>query len=126
MTEKFLGKYQLGSYMVKLYVRPKDCGGYFYTHFSTDELPHMSIGLDYGTFGQVMGVLTHEASEFAAGEENVVYRKSGTWAPNASDAYYFNFNHNEFTEICSKVGCFLSMAGPHIEKEWQKSRKRKR
>lgn len=76
--------------------------------------PKMVVTTLDGVSG-AMEVATHEALEFVACEMGLRYRPSMAYEQTASDCYFFAFNHNQLTELASRVGNFLWQISKDVE-----------
>lgn len=123
MKEKLLGKYQLGYRMVEVYINPESYGGWFNLCLSKQN-PQIHLGLKESNFGVFMGLVCHEAWEMAAQDMRLVY-KPLSFEEAASDCVSFAYNHNQHTEVCSKVGWFIYCIYEDLKKAHKEAHKRK-
>lgn len=119
VTESFtIGSYQLGWRNLDLIADPKECGGSFFFVPDKAALSRIRVGFDYPEIGQAWAVLYHEALELLMADAGLRYRQSGSYVPNASDAYLFHFDHNQFSEIAAKLAYFSLDAFPDFKAAW--------
>lgn len=105
-----IGTYQLGWRWVEVFANLESFGGTFNMNNGTSgDLKHakITVGFKSGSCFDCFEVLTHEAMEFLFSEHNVQFSPSHAYAPYASDAYHFMFDHNVLTEVAAKLGHFL-------------------
>lgn len=104
-----IGTYQLGWRWVDVFADPTSFGGTFkmIDHQNEGEHAKITVGFKDDKISDAMEVLTHEALEFLLGEHNYQFHPTRSYAPYATDAYHFMFDHNGLTEVAAKLGCFL-------------------
>jgi hypothetical protein len=106
-TPYLLGTYPLGYQWVELYLIPDGYGGYFDSPTVKGGLQKLGVGIADPDYGHVLSVMIHEVFESVSCDLMVRYKKSGAFCDTSSDTYHFHMNHNEFSEICSRVGHFI-------------------
>jgi len=126
--EDFLvGKYQLGYMMVDVWAMSGEGGGRF-NLCCDDKHPFMYVSLGYPAYCDAHAVLCHEAMEAVLTDMGLSY-KPLCFVENASDVRHFMFNHNQFSEVASRVSYFLlkchddMLAAHKIVQKWKKKQK---
>ncbi len=112
-----LGTFPLGPRNVEVFVDRAHGNGSFAGPESG-----MEIGLAHQDFATVMGVLVHEAMEFAMMD----IRCRWTPAPDIShghDGYLFVMTHPQFGEASARVGEFLAAMVPTLYAAWKQEQK---
>lgn len=102
MTAK-VGRYELGTWTVTLYLNPNEGGGSF---------DAVSDGIEIVVGGKrpwagVVGVLVHEAMELCLSDMRARFKPDIDYADSA-DGYLFAMNHEQFSEACARVGIFVA------------------
>ena len=118
----YLGAYQIGFRMAKVYVEDHCGGASFWTLCSSGpdkDYARISVGCGSEYYYKSLACLLHEAMEMIMGDLHVTYRKDGYFDQNASDMPHFHFHHNEFTEICARLGVFMARVEPDFKAAWQ-------
>ena len=118
MNKKFLGVHSLAGKNVSLYVEP-GYGGSF--TFSPDKksIPEIIIGMSYDKWERTIAIVLHEAMEFEMASSDCRYFRSNDFGEDHS-CYQFIFDHPKFSDLCGRVGGFMSTALPVIAAEWNK------
>lgn len=83
----------------------------------------MHLGLQKSNFGDFLGLVCHEAWEMCAQDMRLVHRPL-SFEEDASDCVTFHYDHNQHTEICSKVGWFLFVIMEDLKKAHKEHHKR--
>jgi len=118
-----VGVYDLGSESVVLMLR-SGTGADFSTRSGTPkDKACIWVGADQEQWGAVVSSLLHEAKEFTE------MRMGCRWTPDidyARDAagYMFLETHAQHSEVCARVGYFLSNCLPSLASVWNKWKKR--
>lgn len=99
---------------------PDQRGGNFTLDVSRDPSTKMEIGMGERNIRESWGTLIHEAMELLMADECVRFKKTDLFSSDASDSFWFLFNHNQFTEITAKLGWFLYNVAPDFNKAYQK------
>lgn len=103
-----VGIYQCGWRWVDLYLDPAVSGGDFkFMGGGGKTHSKMTIGFDDYSEAEVFEILCHETFELLACDRNARFRHTGSYVPNASDSYFFFFNHNDYSEIAAQAGNFI-------------------
>ena len=124
MKQKIIGTFYMGHTEVELVLREGD-GGEFYAAPERGKIPRIKVGADYKEWRKVVQVLLHEAMELVMEDMYLRYNCSKETAGDHA-SYMFMFNHSpQFTEICARVGDFLTDALPALATEWKKWKKRR-
>lgn len=103
-----LGTYQLGFQWVDLWVDPTNRDGAFEFHPDRKSFCTVTVGIRSDGYAEVLGTLMHELLEATACDLGARYKRSGMFTE-SSDCYYFQMNHNDFTELCARAAYFISM-----------------
>lgn len=115
-----VGTYRIGPGYVDLWVVSGE-DGYCTTSDEHGKRPRIEIGAD-GPWAQTVGTLLHEAVELVTIEMGLRYRPDPDYG-NGQDAYAFHFAHPQFTELCARVGMFLTDALPAFSKAYKHRQK---
>jgi hypothetical protein len=116
MRRTKLGQYQFGSRQVLLFVR-SGTGGDFVS-FGDSGMAEISVGID-DDWMTVLASLIHEAIEFACVDKDKRFRPDQDYS-SATDAYWFIFNHRDFSEIIARATTFLTGAIPDLVHKYKK------
>jgi hypothetical protein len=115
-----VGTYQLGFQWVDLWMDPKLSGGEFVSMpDGSKDRAKITVGVE-GALWASWGILVHEVSEHILCELHVRFRPTNHYVNSASDLYHFAFNHNQFTELCARLGSFLCECRADFERAWKK------
>lgn len=112
-----IGRYRLGPMWINVIVDHEQDGGWFDT--DSEEL---GVGLKASDWGVCVSILIHEAMEIAFMQVRGRFCPAPDYAT-AADGYLFVTNHPDFSEICARVGCFLTWAMPDLAKVWTSMKK---
>jgi hypothetical protein len=112
-----LGVFEIGWENVLLIVDAETTGGSF-TMCPKESVPEISIGIKYDKFQHVLGVLIHEAMEFALTRLQARYSPSLEIAGDHS-AYLFSFNHVVLSESSYMVAEYINSAIEPLRKAWE-------
>ena len=119
MKQKIIGTFFMGRTEVELVLREGD-GGEFYIAPERGKIPRIKIGADVKEWRTIVSVLLHESLELVMDDMYLRYRTSKEIAGDAA-SYLFIFNHSpQFSEICARVGDFITDALPVLATEWKK------
>ena len=119
MSRLYVGKYQLGSDHVKVFLRSGDGGdGYILP-------PSITIGADVKSWKTVFGALMHEAFEIVLTKNNLRYSPDQDWS-NESSAYLFVMAHNQMGDCNMRVACFMDNITADFKRAWLKWKKEKK
>lgn len=125
-TATMVGIYQLGYRWVEVWLDPSTEGGNFTYLPGTCRDPKKEKSHSKITVGRedqlwsAWAILVHESLEFLLAEEGVRLRPTGHYSIGASDIYRFHFDHNQFTEVAARLGCFVYEVRPRFEATWRK------
>lgn len=120
-----LGTYWMGWGYVEVWVNPNDMDGSFESPNIHGGLQVMVIGLANPDYGQVLGLVVHEAMEATMCDIGVRFSKAPTYIETCSDSYHFMMNHNEFSEAAARVGHFINHLQVDLMKAHVKHHKKK-
>jgi len=122
MKQKIVGVYEFGYDQVQIVLR-EGTGGEFWMIPEKGSLPRIKIGADCELWRQVIEVFFHEAFEIAMTRSQLRYRQHDAMGM-GHDGYIFFFNHNQFTDLCSRVGELSANALPDLSRAWGKWNKK--
>lgn len=103
-----LGTYQLGFQWVDLWLDPSSNDGSFVWTSDRTENSRITVGIYNQNYGDALGTLIHEAMENICCDLGLRFKRTAMYADD-SGAYWFNMNHVDFTEICSRLGPFIQL-----------------
>jgi hypothetical protein len=106
MNNFLIGTYQLGWRFCDVFAMPTETGGSFYWMPEGHERARIWVGFDYQDETPWV-ILCHEALEALIEDQGCRFRPTSSFVRNASDVYQFHFDHNQFTDISAKLGCFI-------------------
>jgi hypothetical protein len=109
MKSKKIGHYQLGAESIKITIH--DGEGGFFSHSASGEVAHLSIGAHSGDWPEFVGVLHHEAMEFAMWRRGHRYTDDPDKARD-NGARIFVMTHTQFSEVSAQVGAFMANCLP--------------
>lgn len=106
LTSFLIGTYQLGWRYCDVFAMPTETGGSFYWMPEGHERSRIWVGFDYQD-ETPWAILCHEALEALIEDQGCRLRPTSSFVRTASDVYLFHFDHNQFTDIAAKLGCFI-------------------
>lgn len=118
-----VGTFRLCDVNVDLYGWQSYSSGHFFTAPDDTSRPRIKVGLDCD-WGRCVGLLLHEAMEFAAVFNRVRY----TASPDASadnGLYHFCMTHTQFAEVVAEAGWFLASALPALSKVYNREHRKR-
>lgn len=119
-----IGRYQLGYRMVNLWAMPDESGGW-YSMCGSGEESQIRVGMNYTSDDKPFAILMHEVIEMCADDLNALYKPTNCFEDGASDSRFFHYNHNQHTEIASRVAWFIQSSMEDFKKAYRKTRRRK-
>lgn len=87
-------------------------------HSRVEGLPYITVGLDQTTWGMCLGVLLHEAVEFAMIQRQVRFRNEESHSKSLA-GFTFIFDHEQYTDIIARVGPFIAACQTAMNKAWK-------
>ena len=120
VKNNLVGTFRLGNINVRLLANPSSEGG----SFTTMPEPCIIIGLDQNDWQGIVGVLLHEAFEFAHMMNGHKFRQVPMSNYDSADAT-FMFDHAKFGRVCADVGCFVADAMPELHNVYVRKTKTK-
>lgn len=120
MRQKLIGTFDFYDCDVDLIAMPNDSGGWIYYHPD-----RILVGLKYDCWDEAVATLLHECFEFAAARKGVRFERCGKFN-RSHDDYLFAFDHPQFSDICSRVACFVTPALPKLAAAYRKNQNTKK
>ena len=114
-----IGTFRLGSVRVRLDADPMLEGGEFNSMEAT-----IKVGFSQNNWGEVVGILLHEALEFNLMLRGHKFRAVPMSSYDSADCE-FRFNHSEFGRACADAGSFMAEASPELFKVYHKLQRKK-
>lgn len=127
MKQKIVGTYYLGYEQCDL-VLVEGTGGNFQTCPEKSRLPLVEIGADHVIWGELVGVLIHEALELLIFRESCRFSQDDDMAKDHG-GHLMVMDHRQFSNVSAKAGHFLVDCLPDVSgawKAWNKAKKKKK
>lgn len=123
MTQYQLGSYSLGFAAVDIYVWRERDGAEYYLNPDPDNgaCGRMKIGLNQGWPG-VLECLLHEAFEACFHTQGLAFTTMNRPVPDSANRVFL-FNHQDFTQICGKVGLLCNDVLLALRGAWEENQK---
>lgn len=121
MKQKIIGIFPLGHCDVELVIR-EGTGGEFYCAPEPGKIPRIKVGVDDRKWSFVVGVLLHETMELVMAQLKYRYDQADDYGRDHS-SYLFIMTHPQYSDVCARVGLFVSECLPKLTKaykEWNK------
>ena len=116
-----LGIYSIGNIKVRVRLLGNWRGAAVYASAP----PEISVGCRNEDWPFTVGLLTHEAMEFALERLGARYEPSPDYA-RATDGYVFHFDHRALGEACAEVGIFLAEVLPDFSTAYKRAKAAKK
>ena len=123
MKQVIVGRYDLGGEPVIVKLQPGNHAEFAVPFNGTPTV--MLIGSDVENWGQLVGLLMHEAKEFCDTRIGCRYAVTGDVAKD-NGSYMFVETHLQHSEVCARVGWFLADCFLDLSTAWGKWKKAKR
>lgn len=117
--QPYVGTYRLGATNAEVFGSKHLYGGQFFFAPDDKALPSLKVSFLQEHWWEVVAILMHESFEYLAAQRGVRYRPCGD-AINASDVFWFGFDHNAMSQIISDQGYFLAKCLPDVAAAWKK------
>ena len=121
MKQKIVGVYDMGIDQTQLVLR-EGFGGEFWVTPEKGHVSRIKVGADYKYWHEVVSVLLHESFELAMTRAGVRFSPAPDYGHDMA-GYLFAFNHPQYSDICGRVGTYMSDALPDLAREWKKWRR---
>lgn len=114
-----LGRYQLGHEMMEVVLTPgSESGAVDFHRHSKGASTTITIGIGCPLW-EAYGTLLHEAMEVVSDISRLRYKNASSFNT-SSDSYSFHMDHNQYSEVCAKVGAFLHDVMKDFNKAYKK------
>lgn len=117
--QPYVGTYRLGATNVELFGWKQGYGGQFFCAPDDKALPRLKVSFLQQHWWEVMAIAMHESFEYLAAQRGVRYVPCGEY-PQASDLYWFGFDHNAMSQMIADQGYFLAKCLPDLATAWKK------
>jgi hypothetical protein len=127
MKHKKVGIYSAGSFQVELLLR-EGFGGNGDLAYEYGKIPIIQIGADHEKWVEIISILLHEIGELIRLMNGSRFTPDNNYSINLS-ACWFMYDHQQFTDYCSREAIFLAEALSDLAdawKLWKKNEKKKK
>ena len=117
MRQVVVGSFYLGHESCELVLR-EGSGAEFYTTPEPGHVARIKVGADDGDWPEIVARLLHEVAELSLHRAGSRFMCTTDQARDAA-GYVFMFDHHAFSEVCSRVGEFVTPALPRLADAWK-------